>query len=472
MLESIAKAYQIPDFVIINLVSFSLSMLKWNFCILLLSKNYHRRGHFALRFPGMLFGGLLLAWLLSFCTPSAGTSTVAVHLLRIGTHSITNFYIFFVILACYKERLSELLLCWCMTLSVNNFTSDSYALLQNLLGIDDKATFSLVPLASRESNLVLFALYHVGFFVLFAILFAKRYKLWQNRRSSIAVVSISIGLVLLNNVFGNISRVYEDMEAAPELTILNKVFFLTCTVFVILLATEVLRQNKLSQDLLVTEQLLFQEKHQYEMTKESVETINMKCHDLKRRLSSLEGRLDEQELSDLKQAIEIYDSNIKTGNPILDVVLYEKQLLCERHHIRLGHAGDGTLLSFLTPSHLYSLLGNALDNAIEAAKRLEDGEKRLIDLSVSARGEEVAIEVVNYFSGQLHVVEGTPRTTKPDVGRHGYGIMSMRYVAEQYHGTLDVETVNDIFILHVVLHKPKGEGMVFHAASILSRVHE
>lgn len=455
MLETIADTYHVPRAIVINLVSFFISMIKWNVCIFLLSLNYHRRKHFGLRLFCVLAGGFLLAVVMSLWTIPEDAPIVAVHLLRIVTHSVPIFYLFFIIWTCYKERLSEQLLCWCMTISVNNFVSDSYALIQNLSGIDDKATFYLFPHASQENNLTVFVLYHATFFVLFAAFFAKRYKLQQNRRSSIAVVSISIGLALINNVFGNISRVYEDMSVSPELTILNKIFFLTCTVFVVLLATEILRQNKLSQDLLITEQLLFQEKHQYEVTKESIETINMKCHDLKRRLSNLEGRLDEQELADLKQAIEIYDSNIKTGNQILDVVLYEKQLLCEHHQIRFSRTGDGKLLSFLTPSHLYSLVGNALDNAIEAAKQLEDREKRLIDLAVFSENQKITVEVANYFSGKLKDADGIPQTTKPDADRHGYGMMSMKYVAEQYGGSMEIETVNDLFVLRVVLPRAK-----------------
>lgn len=450
MLRTIADAYQIPENVMISAISFFFSLTKWTICTLMLSIYYQKRRYFPLRFFVVFFLGLVLGFFLSLWSAFDYQTIFASHVVRIITHFILVLYPLFLVCICYQEDFCENSLCWCMTIAISNFTGDSYALILNFFGKDDKTTIFLIPFINAGGNWTIFILYHIVFFTFFAILFAKRYKLQQNRRSSIAVVSICICIILLNNVLGSISRVYEDMLHSPELTILNKILNLTCTAFVLFLATEILRQNKLTQDLLITEHLLFQEKRQYEVTKESIEAINMKCHDLKRRLCALEGRLDEQELSTLKQAIEIYDSNIKTGNQILDVVLYEKQLLCERSHIRLSCTGDGMLLSFLSPSHLYSLLGNALDNAIEAVRQVNDPEKRLIDLFFSATDEHILIETTNYFTGNPRIVDGILHTTKSDQGQHGYGLPSMKYIVSLYHGAMNYEIENDIFFLHII----------------------
>ena len=63
--------------------------------------------------------------------------------------------------------------------------------------------------------------------------------------------------------------------------------------------------------------------------------------------------------------------------------------------------------------------------------------------------------MANYFSGKLKDADGIPQTTKPDADRHGYGMMSMKYVAEQYGGSMEIETVNDLFVLRVVLPRAK-----------------
>lgn len=236
------------------------------------------------------------------------------------------------------------------------------------------------------------------------------------------------------------------MASNPGLTIASKLFMIVCNLSAVSSALGVLRQSRLSADLAITEQLLYEEKRHYELSKETIETINMKCHDLKHRLDSFEHKLNEEELQSLKEAIEIYDSNIKTNNQILDTVLYEKQLFCKKNDIRLQCVANGALLSFISPSHLYSLFGNAIDNATEAVKQLSK-EHRLIDLSVFAQGELVVIEVSNYFAGERKIEGSLPVTTKEDANRHGYGMKSMLYIVEQYGGKLETKVVQDIFLL-------------------------
>lgn len=180
--------------------------------------------------------------------------------------------------------------------------------------------------------------------------------------------------------------------------------------------------------------------------RDSVEIINMKCHDIKRQLSSLQGKLTENEIAALQEAVKIYDGKIKTGNEILDTILYQKSLYCEKHDIRLTCLADGSLLSFITPSELYALLSNAIENAIEAVINL-DPSKRIISLSVG-RSEtcDITIEVSNYFDERKVVTNGT---SKEDKVHHGYGIKSMRYIAEQYGGVLNTEKQGEIFSLTI-----------------------
>lgn len=184
----------------------------------------------------------------------------------------------------------------------------------------------------------------------------------------------------------------------------------------------------------------------------------MKCHDLKHRLESFERKLTEEDLDSLKRAIEIYDSNIKTNNQILDVVLYEKQLYCQKNDIVLNCIANGELLSFMSPTHIYSLFSNAIDNAVEAARQLSDEAKRIIDISVFTQGKYIIIEVSNYFIGERRDKQDLMRTTKADVNHHGYGVKSMRYIVEQYNGKMETNTIQNIFILHIELPINKKPG--------------
>lgn len=182
-----------------------------------------------------------------------------------------------------------------------------------------------------------------------------------------------------------------------------------------------------------------------------MEAMNRKVHDLKKHLNAIEDKLTEEEIRSLREAVAVYDSNIKTGNTVLDTVLYENQLFCEKNGIRLSCLADGSLLSFLSPTHLYSLFSNAISNAMEALLEVEDKERRLIDISVHPESDGTAIEISNYFSGPLIMKNGTPVSTKKDPNKHGYGIASMRYIVSEYGGTLEfTATEEDIFLLRIL----------------------
>lgn len=72
--------------------------------------------------------------------------------------------------------------------------------------------------------------------------------------------------------------------------------------------------------------LLEQSGKQYQISKQNMEQVNIKCHDLRHqiRVFRSEGRIDESVLKDMQKAVDAYDTIIKTGNPALDVLLTEK----------------------------------------------------------------------------------------------------------------------------------------------------
>lgn len=104
---------------------------------------------------------------------------------------------------------------------------------------------------------------------------------------------------------------------------------------------------------------------------------------------------------------------------------------------------------------LSAIFGNALDNAIESVMRVEDPEKRLIHVTVSARKGFTLITFENYFEGELSFAGQLPVTTKGDRGFHGYGLKSIRYVAEKYGGSMTVQAEEQWFKLNILFPRPE-----------------
>lgn len=214
------------------------------------------------------------------------------------------------------------------------------------------------------------------------------------------------------------------------------------------------RAQKNEQDKVVLEEILSRERRQYAYSKEAIDLINIKCHDLKHQISALrtmsgEGR--ERSISDIENAVMIYGNIAKTGNETLDAILTEKSFLCEKHGIRFTYMIDGEGLSFMEPVDIASLFGNALDNAIESVLREPSEERRVIRLNASVKRSFLTIRVENYCGTPVRFEDGLPVTVKHDKDYHGYGVKSIRLIVERYGGTLHMHQEGCLFELDIIL---------------------
>ena len=177
----------------------------------------------------------------------------------------------------------------------------------------------------------------------------------------------------------------------------------------------------------------------------------MKCHDMRYQIRKIGERetISASAVSEIENAVSVYDSAVVTGNAVLDTVLTEKSLRCYGSGVQLICVADGKLLSFMADEDVYSLLGNALDNAIEAATNCPE-EKRLIDLNLSSVGKMVSLIIYNTYAVEVKTKNGEIITSKKDKTAHGYGLKSISYIVGKYGGDMDVSAKDGIFTLSVM----------------------
>ncbi len=196
------------------------------------------------------------------------------------------------------------------------------------------------------------------------------------------------------------------------------------------------------QELESMEQVLQNQYLQYQQSKENIDLINRKYHDLKHQIAALRAESDlgrrETFLDQMDREIKTYEAQNKTGNPVLDTILTSKSLYCAQHDITLTSVADGHLLAFLDVMDICTIFGNILDNAIEYAVTLPQPEKRLIHLSLTAEKDFLLLRVENYCETPLSFREGLPVTTKGDTAYHGYGLKSVRFTVSKHGGSLTV----------------------------------
>lgn len=148
-------------------------------------------------------------------------------------------------------------------------------------------------------------------------------------------------------------------------------------------------------------------------------------------------------------SVNIYDSAFKTGNEALDIILTEKNFICMSEGIRLTCVADGKVFEGFKPSDVYALFGNALDNAIEAVRGLDE-DRRIVKITQKIRSGVCCIYVENYFNGTLQFKDELPETQN-DKNFHGFGMKSMRYILSRYGGSLAATAKGGVFTLKMLI---------------------
>lgn len=200
------------------------------------------------------------------------------------------------------------------------------------------------------------------------------------------------------------------------------------------------------------------EQEQYRIDKENIALINQKCHDLKHQIYALRNVSEEERnryLDEIAESVQIYEAMVKTGNEVLDTILTEKSLHCKEKGITVSCVADGSQMDFINTVDLYAILGNAIDNAIEAVEKLEEKEKRQIDVLIYRKEQFLAIHVINPLAESLVYEDGLPVTTKENKKFHGFGLKSIKYMVKKRDGILSIREEAGCFSLMILIPIPQ-----------------
>lgn len=249
-----------------------------------------------------------------------------------------------------------------------------------------------------------------------------------------------------------LSSLLEDNLDATAPTYLSS--YLSLGAFCVLFAMTILSLEltncgvkRLETENSALELLLEKDRLQYEQAKEDMEKINIRYHDLKQQYS----RVPAEERAGLEDEMRSLNLRYFTGNKALDIVITQKAATCAEKGIQLVCSADGEALGAMKSFHIYSLFGNAIDNAIECLEKVEDRSRRTITLNLARSGEMAVIRVENYTPADPVVEDGSLVTSKDDAANHGFGVKSIKGIAEKYGGTAEFFVRDHVFYLVVAL---------------------
>ncbi len=348
---------------------------------------------------------------------------------------------------CYREEVWVLLSCAVTGYIAQHMASELFQILFRARWESD-----------LDMNLAAGGIYFLGEVALFAAvylivwaLFARRFKNSLNSGTvakQILLLSAAALLIIL------LLSSFRDSLITQSLALANVtwIFSVICCILLLVMRSSIFWMGEMEQERQMLQQIGRMEQEQFELQKENMEIINVKCHDLKRRLAQARNQsLTGQEMAEMEEAVAIYDSSIRTGNETLDALLSQWSLCCVQRGIRLSCMADGSRLEKMSVGDICALFGNALENAIEAVSLLEHEEDRVISFTLRPSRGMLAVTLENGYEGEKTFEDGLPVTTKGDSRSHGYGLKSIRMVVQKYGGAMTVLADDHLFRLNVLL---------------------
>lgn len=177
-------------------------------------------------------------------------------------------------------------------------------------------------------------------------------------------------------------------------------------------------------------------------------------HDYRNHIQNMKIQLsnaDYEKLSDylgqLADDLDTVDTVIKTGNVMADAILNSKLNVAEKMNIKINVKANIPKNILLSDVELCSVLGNMLDNAIEACAKLPE-EERFMRVYIGKLKGQLYLSVQN-SSGSVRKEKGNYLSTKE--GEHGYGLFRIDRVAKKYGGFVNRQNEEGIFATEITL---------------------
>ena len=171
----------------------------------------------------------------------------------------------------------------------------------------------------------------------------------------------------------------------------------------------------------------------------SADDIRRIYHDMKNHLLAIHSMDSSKQVQDytdeLLTQFNSYEQMVCTGNKVVDALLVEKSLLAGIDAIQFNVCMDLQQLDFFSAVDIVTIFGNAVDNAIEAVRKLP-AEKRHIFLRSINNPGFITLVFSNPYAEIYRDKQGTLITSKGDKENHGIGLQSMKHTAERYGGII------------------------------------
>lgn len=287
------------------------------------------------------------------------------------------------------------------------------------------------------------------------MLFISNFKMIRNNIKVSTIQWLSIFIIPVGTSILVLIMLTNDYASNVNQSIMSILIILVINVLVFYFYDEIMK----SYDAKFEKALLTQQNNAYikqlEIINQSKENLKTFRHDIKNHALSLKYHIDN---GDIESASEYLDNIFnfidyskeyaKSGNTEIDSIINYKMDLAEQHNIKSKVELKVPEKLNINSFDLSIIIGNLLDNAIEASSKAED---KFINISVELDRSVLYISLYNSYDGNLKFEGGKLSTTKK-IEHHGLGLNSVEKSIEKYNGAINIHHDKKVFYVDVLLY--------------------
>jgi len=292
----------------------------------------------------------------------------------------------------------------------------------------------------------------IGFF---AALFIENYSNIKKGFELSTSYWLSILIISLSSLYIVVALVDSQIHTVKASIIISLLFLIIVLLFYLYDALKSSAEMKIEKSILEQEKRYYD--NQFWLMKSSVEKTASLKHDIANHIGAIGSLIRENEISralnyinQLEKYAPFNSKIVESGNLVIDSILNYKldyvKSIGVNTHLDIKVPSDLELESF----DMVVILGNLLDNSVEALKKLK--ENRTLWVSIKYDRGVLIIQIQNNFDGKISVGAKGLITTKDDKDNHGLGLKNIESTLEKYNGLLEYSYTDNLFKAEVLMY--------------------
>lgn len=246
-------------------------------------------------------------------------------------------------------------------------------------------------------------------------------------------------------------------KAASLILLLSEIGLIALNIICLYIIISLNQSNRAAEESKLKEQQLKNDIQYAETVRSQYQEIRNMRHDMKQHFSVVsqlqtEGKIDaaQKYISEISSVLDHIEMFMDVGNDFVNAILNSKLSIAKSRGIEVL-CSSSSKVGGINEYDLCNLIGNMLDNAIEAAEKT--GDKAVVEVAIRSDKYKLMITVANSILQSVLSVNSELKTSKKETELHGFGVKSIRTIAEKYGGSADFYEENLTFYCRVILCK-------------------